>query len=415
VTIQSAASWPSLSSAESASVPSVSSELWADRRRGSGPVSPQAIRVAHLIHTLTHGGVETALINWMRTFDRARIEPRLLCLVDPRAREQPFVRAAAAAGIASYPVPWGRLKPVWKSARVVAGYVREHKINLLHCHNTYANAVGLLARSLVGVKVLTTVYVWSGYGTRRRILQAIDRRLIPHFDQVTAHCDASLRDTVERGIPPHRVRLLTCGFAERVAHFDTRQRTERRAEMGVAADDTVLIKVARFWPEKRHDVMLDALRLLLRQNPHIRLWLPGVGPQRSRAEVLASQLGLKARVDFLGFRTDLPELLALADIQVHTSDEEGVPLAILSGMAGGLPIIATKVGGIPEVIEHGKSGVMIQPGNPQAVATAVIDLVADVTRRRALGLQAQRFIENEYSLAGATARVEALYAELVAR
>jgi glycosyltransferase involved in cell wall biosynthesis len=185
--------------------------------------------------------------------------------------------------------------------------------------------------------------------------------------------------------------------------------------MGVGPQERVLVKVARFWPEKRHDVLLHAFRLLLERDGSLRLWMPGVGPEESRVRALAAELGVDHRCDFLGFRADLPELLALADLQVHTSDEEGVPLAILSGMAASKPIVSTRVGGIAEVIRHEQSGILVPAASPETFADAVFDLLRDPGRQRALGCAARHFVETEYSLQAATARVERLYAEVAAR
>jgi L-malate glycosyltransferase len=378
----------------------------------SVPVA-RPMRVAHLIHTMAHGGVETALINWIRTFDRAQVDAHLLVFANPGASERPFVEATARAGLPVHYVPWGRLKPVWRAARVVADFLRAHDIDLLHCHNAYADAVGLLAGRLAGVKTVTTVYVWSKVGFKRRVLQRLDQLLIRRFDQITAHCEAALSDTVARGVPAARIRLLTCGFAERVAQLDARERHDARAALGVKPDDTVLIKVARFWPEKRHDVLLRAFQLLLHRRPSVRLWIPGVGPEETRVRALATTLGLDAHVDFLGFRPDLPELLAMADIQVHTSDEEGVPLAILAGMAAGRPIVSTNVGGIAEVLRHERSGILVPRRDPQQLASALDDLIGDPLRRRVLGMSAQAFVRDQYSLEAAARRVEALYREVL--
>jgi glycosyltransferase involved in cell wall biosynthesis len=364
---------------------------------------------------MAHGGVETALVNWFLTFDPNKVDAHLLCFANPGSTERPFIEAAARAGLKVETIPWGRHKPIWRAARQTAAWIRKQGIELLHCHNTYANLVGLLAARGTGVRTLTTIYVWSGYGIKRRILQWIDERLLYYFDQVTAHCESARDATIKRGMKAEQIRLLTCGFADRVAQMDGSTRAAGRAAMGVKPGDTVLIKVARFWPEKRHDVLLRALQLLLRRDTNIRLWIPGVGPEELRVKGLAATLGVSDRCDFLGFRTDLPELLAMADIQVHTSDEEGVPLAILSGMAAGRPIVSTGVGGIPEVIKDGVSGVLVAPGSPEAFADAVHALMQDRPRQQALGHRAQRFIETEYSLAAATARVEQLYAEVAGR
>lgn len=373
------------------------------------------VRVAHLIHTMAHGGVETALINWFRTFDPGCVEAHLLCFANPGSTERPFVSAAERAGLRVHRVPWGRFKPVTRAARATAAYLREHRIDLLHCHNTYANCVGLLASRFAPVRTLTTVYVWSGYGVKRRALQWVDERLLPHFDQVTAHCEAALHATARRGIPADRVRLLTCGFADRVASLTPDEREQGRRAMGVEAGETVLIKVARFWPEKRHDILLRAFQLMLHREPRLRLWIPGVGPEEARVRALAAELGVAGRCSFLGFRTDLPEMLAMADLQVHTSDEEGVPLAILSGMAAGKPIVSTCVGGIAEVLEHERSGVLVPPGSPELVAEATMGLLRDRLRQHVLGRAAQHFVRTDYSLEAATARVERLYAEVMAR
>jgi glycosyltransferase involved in cell wall biosynthesis len=373
------------------------------------------VRVAHLIHTIAYGGVETALINWLKTFDRNKVEAHLICFASPGGTERPFVDAAMRAGLEVRTIAWSRRKPVWRAARDLAARLRDHRIDLLHCHNTYANLVGLTAARMTDVRTLTTVYVWSGYGIKRRLLQWIDARLLSRFDQVTAHCETARQATVERGIPVDQISLVTCGFSDRVAVMDARERDAGRAAMGVAPGETVLIKVARFWPEKRHDVLLRAFRHLLLRAPHVQLWIPGVGPEEARVRALAAELRVAHRCRFLGFRTDLPELLALADLQVHTSDEEGVPLAILSGMAAGKPIVSTRAGGIPEVIRDGHSGVLVPIRQPEAFADAIYALIRDTGRQRALGSAARHFIETKYSLAAATAHVERLYAEVVTR
>jgi glycosyltransferase involved in cell wall biosynthesis len=377
--------------------------------------SKPLIRVAHLIHTMAHGGVETALINWMKTFDRRRIEAHLLCFANPGRTEQPFVDAATRAGLKLARVPWGRLKPLHRAARATADFVAARQIDILHCHNAYADMVGLLAARRRPVKIVTTVYLWSEVGWKRRVLQRIDERLLRHFDQVTAHCSTALQATVERGIPEERLRLLTCGFADRVAELTEVERDAGRGHLGAAPGETVLINVARFWPEKRHDVLLRAFDILSRRRRNVRLWIPGVGPQEAEIRALARELNLETRVQFLGFRNDLPELLAMADIQVHTSDEEGVPLAVLSGMAAARPIVSTAVGGIAEVIRHGQSGVLVPRRDASAIADAIESLMLNPAEAFRLGQAAQRFIRDDYSLEAATRRVQEVYDEVLGR
>ncbi len=374
------------------------------------------IRVAQLLHTVEHGGVETALLNWGATFSSG-IDNRWYCFSNPGGggSERPFLDAAAAKGFAVSTVPWGRWKPIWSCARRVAAEVRRHGIEVLHCHNTYANLVGLAAARMTPVKTVTTLYVWGDFGWKRNTLQWIDERLLARFDRVSAHCEQCFRDTVERGYPENRLRLLPCGYPVRAETLDAAGREAVRREFGADSGHTVLLYLARYWPEKAHDHLLESFADASRANPSLMLWMPGVGPRLEPCRALASSLGIQDRVRFPGFRPDFERLLAAADIQVHPSDNEGVALAVCAGMAAGKPMIASRAGGLPEVLRDGVSGLFVPPRDRQRLTAAILDLASNPAKAAALGREARRFITEEYSLEAATRRVEAVYREVLAR
>jgi glycosyltransferase involved in cell wall biosynthesis len=374
---------------------------------------PAPIQVAHLIHTMAYGGVETALLNWIKSMDASRFQVSVICFANPGNTELPFVEAAAAMGIEVETIPWNRKKPVIRSVRKLSALLKARKVSLLHCHNTYADIVGLLAGKLTGVKTLTTLYVWGKFGFVRNTLQGIDRQLLRFFDKVTVHCEETLRGTVERGYPERKLTLLPCGYEGEAVNMTSQERRDRRLELGATEDNFVLIHVARFWPEKAHDVLLEGFKRIVEVRPEARLWLLGVGPIMDQVRILARDLKLENSVTFLGFRTDLAETLALADLQVHPSDLEGVPLAICAGMTAGLPIVATRIGGLAEVIRDGSTGILIEKRQPKQLADAVVSLMNDPGKRKALGQAAAHFINQEYSLEAATRRVERVYEELI--
>lgn len=371
------------------------------------------VRVAHLIHTMTYGGVETVLLNWLKTLDKRRFEVHLFSFDNPGA--EAFLQAAAAAGFEVALIPWSRRKPVLRAARVLAKHVRARRIDILHCHNTYAQLVTLVAGWLTGVKTITTLYVWGDFGWKRNALQLADRLTAPLLDQISVHCERTFADVVRRGIPARRLRLLTCGYDGKPIELPSGERDRRRRELGAAPGNPVLLNVARFWPEKAHDVLLHSFRTILDCRPDAQLWIAGVGPLEDRIRALCAELRLSESTRFLGFRSDLAELLALADIQLHPSDMEGVPLAVCAGMAAGLPIVATSVGGLVEILRHERSALLVEPRRPDLFAEAVLRLIDHPEKARALGWAARRFLEEEYSLAAATARVEAVYEEMLAR
>lgn len=374
----------------------------------------EPVRVAHLIHSVAHGGPDTIVINWIRGLDRRRFRPWLLCFADAdTGREREFIESTRAAGLEVSLIGWNRRKPFLRAARELAAFVREHRIQVLHCYNTYADIVGLLVKWMTGVRIITTIWVWGHPGWKRRLIQFAERMVLPFFDVVSAQSEDARRDTAQPGVPLESVRLLICGYSERFVEFDPEERDRRRRELGAEPGDTVLVNLARFWPEKAHEVLLEAFRLVLEEHPSARLWLVGGGPDLERMRALAVTLGVDGRTHFLGFRRDLPELLALADVQVHPSHTEGLPLSVCAGMAAGKPIVATRVGGVPEVIHDGRTGLLVPPGDPQAVARATGSLVADEGLRRRLGREALRFIREEYSLEVAVRRLEEVYASMV--
>ena len=159
----------------------------------------------------------------------------------------------------------------------------------------------------------------------------------------------------------------------------TSTRPALRAELGLSDGDVLLICVARFVPQKAHDDLLRALALL--DNPGAHLALVGEGPLEPQLRTLADELGLSARVSFLGPRRDVPALLAAADLFVLASRWEGLSKALLEALAAGLPCVATAVEGTEEVISHGTEGLLVPPDHPRELATAVASLIADPSMR----------------------------------
>jgi glycosyltransferase involved in cell wall biosynthesis len=192
------------------------------------------VRVLHLIHTMAYGGVETALLNWVRAFDRERFDVHVACFANPGAMEAPFVDAATRRGVHVDTIPWGRRKPLIKASRALAALIRRHGIDILHCHGWYADYVGAIVGTLVPVRTVTTQYVWFDYDWRRNVIQWLDKYAIRLFDRVTAHCEATRKSTIARGFAPHAVRTLICGFETRRVELSAAERRALRAALGAA-------------------------------------------------------------------------------------------------------------------------------------------------------------------------------------
>jgi glycosyltransferase involved in cell wall biosynthesis len=379
---------------------------------------PRRVAVLHLLHTMAYGGVETALINWLTGLSKERFDVHLACFSNPGGggSEMPFVEAAEKRGLSVSRIGWNRRKPLMKASREVAELIRRHNIDILHTHNCYADCVGALTARRVPVKTISTVYVWSSkLGWKRGLIQAINLQALRFFDLVTPHCEETYRASLKMGIAPDRLKTLTCGFDVEHVEMTTAERKEGRRALGVRDNEIVVANIARLYPEKAQDFLLRAFARIVKHRPDIHMWIAGVGPLEAELRQICHSLGLNDRVKFLGFVNELPRLLALVDIHLNPSWTEGVPLAVCSGMASALPVVATEVGGLPEVIQNGRNGILVPPGDENAFVEAVLSLAADTGLRSRLGAEARRFMQEEYSLDAAVRRVEETYYEVLGK
>jgi glycosyltransferase involved in cell wall biosynthesis len=215
---------------------------------------------------------------------------------------------------------------------------------------------------------------------------------------------------VER-IPPERLVLLPNGV-QAMAPGDGRA---LRGDLGIRSGDPVVGTVCIIRSEKALDVLVGAAALLREDFPRLRLLIAGDGPDRARVEALTERVGLSDRVHMTGARTDVPDILAAIDIAVICSDYEGSPRSVLEFMDAGKPIVATDVGGIPEVIEDGVHGVLVPPRDEAALAAALTRLLEDMDRGREMGARARDHCRRELSLDRTVERLQELYEELHSR
>jgi glycosyltransferase involved in cell wall biosynthesis len=193
-------------------------------------------------------------------------------------------------------------------------------------------------------------------------------------------------------VPADRVRVIYNGVDLR-PHDEARGAASVRRELGCPANACVILSVARLVAEKDHATLLAAFRQLAQSDPRLRLWLAGDGPLRVTLTAQVERWGLTDRVLFLGFRTDVPRLLAGSDLLAISSLREGLPNVAIEAMAGRCPVVATAVAGTPELVKDGDTGLLVPPGAPAALAGALAILAADPVRRHRMGERGRRRVE----------------------
>ena len=375
------------------------------------------IRVAHLLYTMAYGGVETVIINWFLAAPKESLELSLIVFRVPGELEMPFVKKAEEAGLKIQFIPWSRRKPIFRSARELCKILKENRIQILHTHNTYAEMVGLVAGKRLGLKLVSTQYVWISKeeaGLKRFLLLKLSAWFLPKYDLLTAQCEKTIRDSAQWGLDSSKIKLLPSGYdVPPPCNLSPEDRSRLRAEKGATAETIVVCNVARLYPEKGHERLLRLWPRILERCPHARLWIYGVGPLEDELKQLWRELHLEETVRFEGFTGDLAKELELCDVQIHPSFNEGIPIAICAGMASALPIVATAVGGLPEVIYSGENGILVNVDDEDGLVEETVRLILDAKERNRLGQAAQRFIKEEYSLEAAARILKETYQQLV--
>lgn len=349
-------------------------------------------------------GAETVATRIALGLDPNRFESAI-CSTRPSIRQH--VEAARAAGV--HVLELGRRSKidVWRW-RPLVRLLRSGRVDVVHAHKFGSNlwAALLIPRGPLPV-LIAHEHSWSYEGTLRRI---VDRELIARrADAIVAVSPTDRARMIElERIPAEKVFFIPNGIPDRPLGEDSRIRRELRLE----PSDQVVGTVCGLRPEKELETTLRALGRLAPRRPRLRFVVVGDGPERGRLERLADELGVPTL--FLGHRPngEMPDLLAAMDVLVLSSRFEGMPLAILEWMAAGKAIVASRVGGVPAILEHGQEGVLVPPRDYVAFADEIARLLDDPDRRRRLGEAAQRRQRDEFRFDRTVALLESLYERL---
>ncbi|MEN3284946.1 MAG: hypothetical protein V7607_6086 [Solirubrobacteraceae bacterium] len=373
--------------------------------------------VVALVDRLVHGGAERLAADIATRLDPERFASTL-CVsrwsdpghaASPEAPER--LRAAAeAAGVRFLGL---RRSGRWDLAawRPLVRLLRSGEVQVLHGHMFGSNVWAVVLGRLTGVPVVIAhEHSWAFTGDRPR--QLVDRHVIGRGSDVLVACSREdRRRMIEvEGIPADRVLVVPNGI---VGLLPTPGRDVRH-ELGIAADAPVVGSVGALRAEKRFDVLLRAAAQLVPGWPGLRVVIAGAGAERSALEALAGDLGLGDRAMLLGARDDVPDVLAAIDVAVTCSDFEGSPLSVLEYMEAGLPVVATRVGGLPDLIDDGVHGLLVPRRDPAALAGALHALLGDPGRRRAMGEAGRRRRREQFDFEVMVQRLEDLYERLYA-
>lgn len=291
----------------------------------------------------------------------------------------------------------------------VASHLRDARADVLFCHGYKADVIGWRAARRVGVPVVAVSRGWTGATWKVHCYEWLDRACLFAMDAVVCVSEGQAARVRKLGVPRRHVRVIRNAIdIERFQHIDPEARPSlerlfpRKPRWLIAA-------AGRFSPEKGFPVLVEAAAQVCQAFPDAGLVLFGDGPQRGMMEGRIAQLGLQERLLLPGFRADLDRLLSAFDLLVLPSFTEGLPNIALEGSAARVPIVATAVGGTPEIVRDQENGLLVPAGDPHLLAERIARLLSLPELRRSMGERGRHLVEREFSFAGQARR----YCDLV--
>jgi len=353
------------------------------------------------------GGLERVIMELCRRVDPSRYRLSICCI----GRRGPLADVMEAEGV---PVivceKQSKLAKYFRGVEL-ARIFREHHVDLVHAHHTPALVDGVVGASLAGVPLITTDHT-KAYPTSRRwrLLENGASRVAKVMVAVSAHSKADL--IRYQGIAPEKLKVIHNGLDLKLSRRETV--SELRREIGLAPEDLVIGTAARLEDQKGLDLLVDAVPTIARHVPNARVVIVGGGGREGALREQVERMRLGDRVLITGYRVDGVDLIDTFDCFVQTSHWEGMPMALLEAMALHKPIVATAVGGVPEVVVDGVTGILLSPRDRDALARSLIRVLTNRREAVRMGEAGYRRYLTHFTSAGMITEYEQLYASVLA-
>jgi len=295
------------------------------------------------------------------------------------------------------------------------GKLRRLRADVLLCHGYKANVVGRLAAKQTGVRAVAVSRGWTGENPKVRVYETIDRLHLRYMDRVVCVSQGQARKVRRAGVPPTRITVIP--NAARLTAFDGAD-TEGREQLESffkRPGERIVVGAGRLSREKGVQVLIDAAKRVIAADPKARFVVFGEGAMRPALERMIAEADLSGLFVLPGFRSDLDRIIPAADLFVLPSFTEGLPNVVLEASSAAVPVVATAVGGTPEVVDNGRTGLLVPAGNAEIMAQRIVELLRDEPRRREMGEAGRAFVAEHFTFEAQAAAYMRLFEELCPR
>lgn len=368
------------------------------------------INVLHLRDSPWFDGPGRTIVETGLRMDSAEFNYYVAGFVGPGQTSNPFLEEASRRGCKVLTIQeHSRFDP--NALRKLREIVEDLEIDILHAHEFRSNLYTLFCRTKKPIVRLTTIHGWIRNSLKEHIFVFLDKLLLHLFDGVVAVSERIKKDLRFFSVPKKRIHVIHNALMLNDFNSDEEDTSFRR-EISVDKDTVVLVNIGRLSREKGQDIFLKAGRILRDRGYAVRLAFLGIGPEEEYLRKLAIELDMED-TSFCGFKKNMLPIYAGADYVVQSSLTEGLPNVILESLWTGVPTVATAVGGTPEIVEHGVSGLLVPPGDPLAIADSLESLITNLEYREQLVSSGRKRILLEFDIDVRVKRISSLYKEVV--
>jgi glycosyltransferase involved in cell wall biosynthesis len=380
----------------------------------------QKTRILHIITNLPIGGAQDNTLITVDGLNKHRYEVTLISASDgdwfKRAKEIPGLRLIVVNQLLREINLFQDVVALIKLYRLL----KKGKYDIVHTHSSKPGVLGRIAAWLVGGHlIIHTIHGFPFHDfmhpMKRHFYIVIERLLAKFTHKLITVSKLNQRKAIQLHIaPPEKFMNIYSGI-----HFDRFEnisinKNEKCREIGIDSNSKVIGMVGRLSTQKAPHFLINAVPTVLQHHPDARFIIVGDGELRPEIERLIKSLAIEKQVKILGYRSDIPELLMIMDIFVLSSSWEGLGRSLTEAMYLGRPVIATQVEGVPELVQHNKTGILVPPQNTQAIADAIIDLLAHPQKATSLGERAKIRVSKDFCAQRMVEDIECLYERLMA-
>ena len=366
--------------------------------------------IGNLRSSSFYGGPERQMLEVARAL--AEGYTSLFLLFDESGRHRVFSDQIEQCGLSAV-VLKQHLPHLGAMVREAAGVLRQQSIDVLCCHGYKADLVGVLAGRRVGIPVLAIAHGWTAQNFKVRVYEALDRYGMRWMDRVICVSQGQAVKVRRAGVPEPRIRVIRNAIRpDEFLEVDPAYRDKLRS-LFPFEPVRIVGAAGRLSAEKGFSVLVAAAAIVARSRPDVGFVVFGDGAERESLTRQIHAEGLEERFILGGFRNDVGRFYAHMDVNVLPSFTEGLPCAALEAYAAGVPVVATAVGGNPEVVTDGVDGYLVPPGNPEALAARLLDMLADEDRRREMGQRGRQRVLEHFTVSVQEAAYRRVYDEVV--